>query len=72
MNNYIKTKCRVVAKHHDLYKVKIESKIRDALLKGSFLYNIDKGSDYPTVGDWVTTMVYNDLVIIEEVVERSK
>ena len=52
MNNYINKKCRVVEKQHDLYKLKIDSKIREAKIKGSFFYKIKKSSDFPCVGDW--------------------
>jgi ribosome biogenesis GTPase / thiamine phosphate phosphatase len=71
LNNYIKTKCRIVSKQRDLYKVKIDSQIKDARVKGSFLHKAEMSSDFPYVGDWVTVRVYEDSVIIEEVLERK-
>jgi ribosome biogenesis GTPase / thiamine phosphate phosphatase len=71
LNKYIKTKGRVIAKNRDLYKVKIESLIKDARVKGSFLHSAEKSSDFPYVGDWVTVRVYEDSVIIEEVIDRK-
>jgi len=69
MNN--KSKCRVVGKQHDLYKVKIETGIRDAKVKGSFIYNAQTTSDFPCVGDWVNAFIYDDIILIDEIIDRK-
>lgn len=71
MTNYHKTKYRVVAKQQDLYKLKIEDQIKTARLKGNFFYKAKTGSDFPQVGDWVRAAIYEDSILIEEVLERA-
>ena len=63
--------CRIVAKQQGLYKVKIENDIKFARIKGNFFYKARKNSDFPCVGDWVNTIIYDDTILIKEVIDRK-
>ncbi len=64
-------KCPVVEKQQDLYKVKINNTIFTAQLKGRLLYKIQDSGQFPCVGDIVVVNQYENLVIIEEIIDRK-
>ncbi len=71
MNKENKIKCPVVEKQQDLFKVKINDTLFPAQLKGSLLYKIEDNSQFPCVGDMVRVNQYDNLVIIEELIDRK-
>lgn len=71
MKKCINKCCRVVSKQRDQYSIKLESEVKQATIKGSVLHKIVSNSELPVVGDWVNVAIYNDSIIIEEVVERK-
>lgn len=51
---------RVVSEHKERYDVRIQDKIYDAEILGNLRFTAKSRADFPTVGDWVAMMEYDE------------
>lgn len=63
---------RVVAEHKERYIIKTEQGEFDAEITGNMRFTAKNREDFPAVGDWVATMVYDsELAIIHKILPRT-
>ena len=63
---------RVVAVHKERYLVRTRDKTLDAEITGNLRFSASGPSDFPVVGDWVATMIFDEsLAIMHEILPRK-
>ncbi|HPI37899.1 MAG TPA: ribosome small subunit-dependent GTPase A [Ignavibacteriaceae bacterium] len=63
---------RVIAEHKERYIIKTEQGEFDAEITGNMRFTAKSREDFPAVGDWVATMVYDsELAIIHKILPRT-
>jgi ribosome biogenesis GTPase len=63
-------KARIIEKQYNNYKVQIDDKVENAVLKGKNFQTMQNRSEFPCVGDWVELIENEGLFQIDKVLKR--